>query len=556
MFLTLQSAELSKKSTEAGKMKPLADVNSIPAMDRSSKWLVEPYSVCLWFSYMLLVTTWPFMVIEFICQEEFGLLQGRYSEQDSMRIGEGDTMSCIHNHFHSANYTNSSNLEFSAKRSNVLKRSIDWILWTRMVTVVAGPVLFTLVWSPLVRWKNAKVAAFFPPILLLVQAALTTMSDDKVDKSALYLIVGGASLPIIFGDFQGLIYLYYYLRHDEQDETKKAPKIEILPLRLHFQHSVIFLVIAATGFAIVVGFDLTYSLVTVFVMMCCMLCCLYATMFEGDCCTCMIANYTQEAPDLESPKAITHQPENSDASSSCDSEDEKELIKSVMKKDTDLRSMIAEVPIIFTDRSYEKELLVMIFSVLFTFAIIGDMFYTATFILHQPFNFTITQYGYCIMMQGAVKFIAALIVMCTTRVSGLRHEMVLTLALINYIIYYLVLGTASSKLQVYMACLVNVFGGFGVPTLLSYIRLNIHILRDTMLILAIAISLLASMLGTIASCAVYINLHDIYSGSVFLMWAGILVAGSVLAMATYLSGSSQSARRSAKKYKKLLNDDF
>ena len=249
-----------------------------------------------------------------------------------------------------------------------------------------------------------------------------------------------------------------------------------------------------------------------------------------------------------------------DVSSSSDGSDNEtdQLVKAMASRRdqrqgerASIRSALSEVPILFTERTYERELVLMIVSVVVTLCITGDQLFGAVYVISSPFDVSTGTYGALIMLQGVTKFAAFAAFTCIVRVVRIPHTLIMGIALLNYVAYYVGLGVASELMHLYVVSATNLFGAFAVPILHSYFKLNVGKMKESVILLIFLASYLGNMIGTGVGCGVELKFHSVFPGAVYLVWVGMILLLTCVALATYCTTSVLSDR---KKYNRLLHD--
>ena len=489
-----------------------------------SDWLLVPY-----FALYFLLTTinsvvWPLFITEKFCSEIFT---------------QNTTTSCI--------YELQSN-EIMSEIKLVLNKSITFTIIVTTISACISLVSYFVVWKPILR-SCLKFSLIIPPLCILSQSILFTIALEIKDTTKVrYTMLAAILVPAFHCNFQGVLLLYYRLTENDE-QTKGLRKNNYVMYNPHI--SVFFAAIAIAGLIIASLMELKNSMIFMIQFITSIVFFLYATIMKP---------YPFECNLKDELKADTDEDcERSDDEDSCYSEDEF-LARNLQENSVFSRksSILNEAPLLFSNTSYKKNVVVLILLAVFTVALVGDTTLSGSYLLLQrPFMFSITQYGYCISIQAATKVIGFLLMRYFLQLKGLSHGTLITISATNYIVYYFILSVMRSKIGVFIALISNIFGGIALPTILSFIRTN-FCASPTKLILEVGVisSIITSMSFTTMQELIYLKVRSFFPGVAFTLATSVLLVGFVIAFAVYISTRVQSKRRTKEYADRLLNEYY
>ena len=125
---------------------------------------------------------------------------------------------------------------------------------------------------------------------------------------------------------------------------------------------------------------------------------------------------------------------------------------------------------------------------------------------------------------------------------------------LNIVLYYTLLGVVQDTYTLYGVMVLNMFGGVIFPTIASFMKINF----SKTLGLVLEIAMISSLIVTVGfhgfEYYIYSITRNLYPGSVFLLTAGLIFLGFMIASVTYFSTTIRNRRNTKEITDKLLND--
>lgn len=505
---------------------------------RPSYWLITPYFMLYFTTFIINTLVWPLLIMERYCVEN------NHLENKFLFTVNFSATSCIDTYMTGLNKTTSMKFDVSQINHDTLNIMIVGSVASAILSLAS----YFLIWKPTL--SNCRIiAVFLPPLCILCQCILFSYAlTVKSTTTFKIIILAGVLMPSFHCQFQGVFLLFYRLTANLEQRTFKQRR-DIVNTKLELSHILVFAAVIFGGFVISTCFDLSYSLVFVLQFTLAFANALYALLLAPISCSCL----TEIENDGDKKDKSTD-----DSASSSEEEEQILLQQARISKDKGLLSnetnLFTEAPMIFSETSYRKELIVIIELSIFTIAIIADSNISGPYLLQPPFELTLRDYGYCVASQGVAKIIGLFLMKILNYFSPFKHSSMISIAALNYIIYYTVLAVIPSKEYIYISLVLNIFGGIAIPTLLSFMKTNFTETIDTLLEISTISSLIVTVGFSSIEYYVYMKTRSIYPGSVFLVTAAMILLGFVFVFGTYFSTTIKNKRRTKEYADQLLND--
>jgi len=500
------------------------DVNMVD-VNLPSSWIYLPYFLLYFLTYMLNTLVWPLMLVEHSCIQNFP--NETFLQTDS----------CIKNYLNSTLHYKTIDL--------VDYHTINTMIVASIGSAISSLGAYFIIWKPILS-KCRTIAVLLPPVCLLLQSFLQMYALKFIKFPFFnYIIIAAVCVPSFHANFQGVLLLFHQLKAPIEKLNFKQRQ-EYANMKLEFSHCSLFIAIIFVGFVIGTCFDLSYILVFMLESMFTALTCVYGILMLPNTCSCDIKDEeTDTTPDDDLDSLSSHE--------------ERQLTNMAkFKEDKGLLSnesnLFTEAPMIFSETSYQKEFVIIIELAVFTIAVIADTAIIGPYLIQKPFSFSLKEIGYCISLQGMTKTVGFLLIKTCLYFKGIKHGTLILISALNYVIYYIVIGTAKTKTMIYFAMVTNIFGGLALPTISSFIMLNFNETSATVLELGTISSLIVMVGFSSLEYFIYIKTVNIMPGAIFLVTAAIIVVGFVLALGTFFSTTIRNKRRTKDFADTLLND--
>ena len=560
---------------------------------KQSSWVVTPYFMLYFTTYIINSLVWPLYVMERLCIEAYAPPQGaNFDLFHSQNTTKGSCISQYmatttrqvagtnktHHHLKSNSTPTvlSFHHGFNDKNNNeyniqINSETLNYMIVGSIIGAVLSLVSYFIIWKPVLR-KCKALAVLLPPVCILCQCVLfsysLTVSDTKTFK---YVVLSGVILPCLHSNFQGIFLLMFELTRDRDDVDYSKRSRQITTVKIEGSYATVLLSMVISGIMISFCFDMAYSVLFVLQFTMGLMTTLYGAMlipFKDITC---VNNDGDESKGGEGDEGNKDQNWMEMKSSNGDddtedrflsSSDEEEIYlmrKSQGKSDTtglfaDDGSIFSEAPMIFSETSYRKELMIIVEIGIFTIALISDSMISGPYLLQEPFNLSVTEYGYCITIQGVAKIFGVFVVQTVAYFIPCKHGGLVILGGLNIVLYYTLLGVVQDTYTLYGVMVLNMFGGVIFPTIASFMKINF----SKTLGLVLEIAMISSLIVTVGfhgfEYYIYSITRNLYPGSVFLLTAGLIFLGFMIASVTYFSTTIRNRRNTKEITDKLLND--
>ena len=217
-------------------------------------------------------------------------------------------------------------------------------------------------------------------------------------------------------------------------------------------------------------------------------------------------------------------------------------------------NIFSEAPMIFSETSYRKELMIIVEIGIFTIALISDSMISGPYLLQGPFNLSVAEYGYCITLQGIAKIFGVFVVQTVAYFSPCKHGGLIILGGLNIVLYYTLMGVVQDTFSLYGVMILNMFGGLVFPTIASFMKINFAKTLGIVLEIAMISSLIVTVGFHGFEYYIYSITRNLFPGAVFLLTAGLIFLGFMIASVTYFSTTIRNRRNTKEVTDKLLND--
>eukprot|EP00111_Clytia_hemisphaerica_P006379 TCONS_00018491-protein len=513
---------------------------------KQSSWVVTPYFMLYFTTYIINSLVWPLFVMERLCIQTYTPHKVKF---DLFHMQNTTRGSCI-NLYMTNTLKNQTHMDFV---SQVNKDTLNYMIVGSIVGAIISLLSYFLIWKPVLR-KCKPLAVLLPPICILCQCVLFSYSLSIEDtKTFKYVILSGVVLPCLHSNFQGMFLLMFELTKEREADVIQVRQREITTVKIEGSYATIFLSMVVSGMMIAFCFDMAYSVLFVLQFTMGLLTTLYGAMlipFKEISCS----------KDTNDEKESNENDDDEDEHL-LDSSDEEEIFlmrRSQGKTETGLFSIesniFSEAPMIFSETSYRKELMIIVEISIFTIALISDSMISGPYLLQAPFNLSVSQYGYCISAQGVAKIFGILVVQTVAYFKPCKHGGLIVLGGLNIILYYTLLGVVQDSLSLFGVMVINIFGGAVFPTISSFMKINFTKTLGTVLEIAIISSLIVTVGFHGFEYFIYSITRNIFPGTVFLLTAGLILLGFMIASVTYFTTTVRNRRKTKEITDKLLND--
>jgi len=560
MFSTLGNQTLATSIFQRERQK---DQESMERL-KQSPWIVTPYFMLYFTTYIVNSLVWPLYVMERLCSETYysNKAHNRFALYHIQNTTQG---SCIDLHM-TTRYlqfldNNNNNKTVSRQKDLVTQinnDTLNYMIVGSIVGAVLSLVSYFILWKPILR-KCKPLAVLFPPVCILCQCVLfsysLTVSDTKTFK---YVILSGVVLPCLHSNFQGILLLMFELTKERDDEQViKVRQREITTVKIEGSYATVIVSMVLSGALIAFCFDMAYSVLFVLQFTMGLLTTLYGAMlipFKQISC---LSQDQSEGTDQQNDKI----PKDDAEDSFLDSSDEEEIF--LMRRSqgktqaglfTNDSNIFSEAPMIFSETSYRKELLVIVEISIFTIALISDSMISGPYLLQGPFDLSVSQYGYCISAQGIAKIFGIFVVQTISYFKPLKHGGLIALGGFNIVLYYTLLGVVQDTYALYGVMVLNIFGGVVFPVISSFMKVTFTDTLGTVLEISIISSLIVTVGFHSFEYFIFSITRGVFPGTVFLLTAGLIFLGFMIAGMTYFSTTVRNRRKTKEITDKLLND--
>ena len=596
-----KSLTLFTKSTEKNNNNNNNNNDEMSEKLKQSSWVVTPYFMLYFTTYIINSLVWPLYVMERLCIETYthpsqgakfdlfhtqnttkGSCISQYMATATSKVPPTTTSDVTNRTFHLKNNLTSTVLGIQQGLSNNIREhniqinseTLNYMIVGSIIGAVLSLVSYFIIWKPVLR-KCKALAVLLPPVCILCQCVLfsysLTVNDTKTFK---YVVLSGVILPCLHSNFQGIFLLMFELTRDRDnvDYTSRRSR-EITTVKIEGSYATVLLSMVMSGIMISFCFDMAYSVLFVLQFTMGLMTTLYGAMlipFKDI--TCVNNDSDEEDGNRNDSDGKGNKEdgkwmkingtEDEVENHFLDSSDEEEIYlmrKSQGKSDTtglfgDDGSIFSEAPMIFSETSYRKELMIIVEIGIFTIALISDSMISGPYLLQEPFNLSVTEYGYCITIQGIAKIFGVFVVQTVAYFMPCKHGGLVIVGGLNIVLYYTLLGVVQDTYALYGVMVLNMFGGIIFPTIASFMKINFH----KTLGLVLEISMISSLIVTVGfhgfEYYIYSVTRNLYPGSVFLLTAGLIFLGFMIASVTYFSTTIRNRRNTKEITDKLLND--
>ena len=548
---------------------------------KQSSWVIAPYFMLYFTTYIINSLVWPLYVMERLCIETYTPHRAKFDLFHTQNTTEG---SCISRYMASErrissdsnnNNNNSSLLNNNGTSSLALgitehnkqlniqinSETLNYMIVGSIIGAVLSLVSYFIIWKPVLR-RCKPLAVLLPPVCILCQCVLfsysLTVNDTKTFK---YVVLSGVILPCLHSNFQGIFLLMFELTRDRDDVIYVRSR-EITTVKIEGSYATVLLSIVVSGIMISFCFDMDYSVLFVLQFTMGLLTTLYGTIlipFKEI--TCLKEGSEGEEEDGSTTKMKKENAAEDEDEHFLSSSDEEEIFlmrKSQGKSETGLfsedGSIFSEAPMIFSETSYRKELMIIVEICIFTIALISDSMISGPYLLQAPFNMSVTEYGYCITIQGMAKIFGVFVVQTVAYFIPCKHGGLIIMGGLNIVFYYTLLGVVQDTYALYGVMVLNMFGGIVFPTIASFMKINFSNTLGIVLEIAMISSLIVTVGFHSFEYYIYSITRNFYPGSVFLLTAGLIFLGFMVASVTYFSTTIRNRRNTKEITDKLLND--
>ena len=548
MFSKLGTIKASKLFENEKKRADTEEENSFGNLKRTS-WFVTPYFMLYFTTFIINSLVWPLYIMERLCQEiHFGPKFTLYSVQNTTKG------SCIDT-FMTTKFTNHTT-KTKDNISEINTVTVNYMIVGSILGAVLSLISYFIMWKPVTR-KCKPLAILLPPICILCQCVLfsysLTISNTNTFK---YVVLAGVLLPCLHCNFQGVFLLMFELTNEDNDVTKIRQR-EIGTVKIEGSYATILFSFVMSGAIIAFCFDMSYSVLFVLQFTMGLLTTLYGAMllpFKNIGCL-----DGTESDEEKEKGTITDNGE--DDEDFLDTSDEEEIFLmrrsqgqnevSLFTKDGNI---LNEAPMIFSETSYRKELLIIVEISIFTIALVSDSMISGPYLIQAPFNLTVGRYGYCIAAQGVSKIFGIFVIQTITYFKPLKHGGLVVLGGLNTVLYYTLLGVVQDVYALYGVMVINIFGGILLPTIASFIKINFSDTRQTVLEISMISSLIVNVGFHGIEYYIYSVTRTIFPGTIFLVTAALILLGFMVAGVTYFTTTVRNKRKTKEITDKLLND--
>ena len=190
----------------------------------------------------------------------------------------------------------------------------------------------------------------------------------------------------------------------------------------------------------------------------------------------------------------------------------------------------------------------------FTVALCGDVDIGVLYVIEVCHSLDFSYLGMLVAAQAVAKIAGLVVAKVVIYYMQVKHGVCIALCVLNYILYYTVLVFASTKPVLAAAMFVNVFGPLAFPSILSFIKVNLHETAEIVLDCSAVLSFTVATIFGALKLSLYQKTRTVFPGASFALVASLLLISGVLLGASYLTSSVKSQRKSKNNADKLLNE--